>query len=125
MAKLEEASAKTRSVAADEALEVPFSFKNLRGIEEKYLITGIPMGRLIKPKKRSGWGIMATQGSPFHDDIQANWIVTIRHATSKTKVLTIDALTPHLMYRYGFYQGGFYRKSGPQDIAKFFGLNGS
>ena len=121
---------KEREVATVQADGMPFTFKDAKGVERKYLIKGIPMGLLVKSKKKSGWGVDGTQGSPFHDDLQANWILQILQADAGGKPtvappLTIDALTPYLIYRYGFYQGGQYRKFGPVEIARFFGLTES
>jgi len=36
----------------------------------------------------------------------------------------MDALTPHMVYRYGFYQGGKYRTD-PKRIIEFFGIRPS
>ncbi len=121
IAKYEKASAE-RKIASADPIEMPFEWKDATGAERHYTIKGIPMGHLIKPKKRSGWGVTGTQGSPFPDEIQANWILEV-HAASGNASLSIDTLTPYLIYRYGFYQGGYYRKLGPEEIAQFFHLS--
>jgi len=78
------------------------------------------LGKGPKPFQ-SGWVGMGTQGSIFNDDLFANWEATITdQQTGQT--LSIDALTPHMIYRYGFYQGGPYRTA-PTTIIEFFGLD--
>ena len=69
---------------------------------------------------RSGWVPQDTQGSFFNDSIYANYEFVITRG-SDGKRLTGDALTPHLIYRYGFYQGGGYRLP-PNKIIEFFSL---
>ncbi len=125
--KYEQASETPRQTAS-ETPSVPFTFKDYTRTERHYVITGLPMGHLVKSKMKSGWGVDGTQGSPFHDDLHANWILKIQRLSTGDKPLgpplTIDALTPYLIYRYGFYQGGQFRASGPVEIAQFFGLRG-
>lgn len=69
---------------------------------------------------RSGWGEGGVQGSFFNDNLFANYHMRIRDLTTG-KTLELDALTPHLIHRYGFYQGGLYRTP-PERIAEFFRL---
>jgi len=88
-----------------------------------------------KPSKKnlrlteSGWTGRGVQGSFFNDELFSNNVYTIEKIEAgpgEQKSFTIDGLTPHLIHRYGFYQGGEYRQ-GPDAIAKFFGIkeNGS
>ena len=72
-----------------------------------------------------GWrsGDTMTQGSIFDDELFASWVYTIRDVETGAE-LRGDALTPHMIFRYGFYQGGAYRMS-PQRIIDFFRLTGS
>lgn len=74
-----------------------------------------------KPEYRSGWVGFGIQGSSFNDELFANWAFTLVDPKTK-KRLAIDALTPHLIHRYGFYQGGPYRVA-PEEIINFFGLS--
>ena len=86
---------------------------------KKYLIEGEPAaGALFYTGPKSGWIHKGTQGSFFNDQLFANWHFTVTDLQTQQK-LTGDALTPHLIYRYGFYQGGAYRLS-PEKIAAFF-----
>lgn len=71
----------------------------------------------------SGWIGYGTQGSCFKDELFANWYFSVTNQVNE-QVLMIDALTPHLIHRYGFYQGGPFRKR-PEEISKFFGLGKS
>jgi hypothetical protein len=85
---------------------------------EKKRKMGIPPGSLGD----SGWTGRGTQGSFFNDEIFSNRIYKFERLDSSGKTmdsLTIDGMTPHLIYRYGFYQGGGYRTP-PEKIAKFF-----
>lgn len=91
---------------------------------QKYEIRGKAMASIaamigIRPASgESAKGMI--QGSPFDDHFGANWIVQIKNiATGKS--LEIDALTPYLIKRYGFYQGGDFRVA-PEKIAEFFGM---
>lgn len=83
----------------------------------------LPKARAKARKKiksyRTGWTGSGVQGSFLNDEIYSSCNLTFIQADGKS--LTIDCLTPHLAYRYGFYQGGPYRKA-PSDIFKFFGL---
>jgi len=77
----------------------------------------------------SGWTGRGVQGSFFNDELFSNNVYVIEKvapAPGEQKSFAIDGLTPHLIHRYGFYQGGEYRQ-GPDAIAKFFGIkeNGS
>lgn len=75
-------------------------------------------------RNQSGWTGRGVQGSPFNDEIFSNRIYTIKRlnpAPGQVPSITIDGITPHLIYRYGFYQGGTYRTE-PSTIANFFGL---
>ncbi len=80
-----------------------------------------------KRKKSSGWMGRGVQGSFLNDELFMNQPFTFKKLDAKPgekTQLTIDGLTPHLIYRYGFYQGGEYRTD-PADIADFFGLTQS
>lgn len=100
---------------------VPFPYRG-----ETYEISGESMASLmalVGLPPRSGWGVKVSadgKGSIFNDQIYANWHFKIRRMRDE-KELQGDALTPHLIYRYGFYQGGRYRLE-PRTIAQFFGL---
>lgn len=92
--------------------------KTLEEFAEKKRKKGIPPGNLGD----SGWTGRGTQGSFFNDEIFSNRIYTFERLDSTgntTGSLTIDGMTPHLIYRYGFYQGGRYRTP-PEKIANFF-----
>jgi hypothetical protein len=85
---------------------------------EKKRKQGIPPGNL----GNSGWTGRGVQGSFFNDEIFSDHVYKFERLDSEGKVvdtLTIDGMTPHLIYRYGFYQGGDYRTP-PEKIAKFF-----
>lgn len=69
---------------------------------------------------KSGWEYSPLQGSFFNDHLFANYGFTITEVSTGAK-LKGDALTPHLIHRYGFYQGGSYRMD-PHKIADFFHL---
>ncbi len=78
-----------------------------------------------KSTMKSGWKGMkgmpfVTQGSLFNDELFSNWQYKIIDIESG-KLLKGDALTPHLIHRYGFYQGGPYRMD-PKEIIQFFRL---
>lgn len=102
-------------------LGVDMSF-NLKGRE--YKVSSNSMGRFFFLQQgndvHSGWIGSAVQGSIFNDLIFADWYFTITDV-STGKTLKGDALTPHLIYRYGFYQSGPYRMD-PQAIIDFFDL---
>jgi len=81
--------------------------------------------RLERLKKRppgTAWLGAGVQGSVFHDELFEDSIFTIQRKKDG-KNLQKDMLTPHLIYRYGFYQGGDYRVD-PKEVADFFGLKG-
>lgn len=61
-----------------------------------------------------------TQGSPFNDYLFAGYSFKIKNLKT-LETMTVDALTPHLIYRYGFYQGGPYRIE-PIDLIRLFSL---
>ncbi|MBI4405689.1 MAG: hypothetical protein HY537_16140 [Deltaproteobacteria bacterium] len=67
---------------------------------------------------QTGWVGAGVQGSFFNDELFTDLVLTFTR-NSDNKKLTIDGLTPHLIYRYGFYQGGQYRIA-PLEIAQFF-----
>ncbi|PWU20943.1 MAG: hypothetical protein C5B49_03380 [Bdellovibrio sp.] len=70
----------------------------------------------------SGWrsdSLPTTQGSFFNDHLFSNWAFEIEN--EEGEILKGDALTPQLIWRYGFYQGGPYRME-PEDIIRFFRL---
>jgi hypothetical protein len=72
----------------------------------------------------SGWTGIGTQGSFLNDELYSDSLYTLRRLKPKPGLpesITIDGLTPHLIYRYGFYQGGEYRTD-PKSIRDFFGL---
>jgi hypothetical protein len=58
-----------------------------------------------------------------NDRVVANYDIVIRRK-SDSALFAIDALSPHLISRFGFYQGGAYRRN-PADIINFFQLNSS
>ncbi len=121
--------------------EVPFNYGG-----EEYTISRLAMGGAIKlfpiPKteeeeeKRAqtfldrirarpsgtAWVGAGVQGSVFNDELFEDFLFTIKRKKDG-KTLTRDMLTPHLIYRYGFYQGGEYRID-PKEIAEFFHLKG-
>lgn len=80
----------------------------------------------------SGWignnGLGHIQGSIFDDELATSGkryrFVRKHPKEGLENELTIDGLTPHLIYRYGFYQGGEYRID-PLRITKFFGIQPS
>lgn len=70
----------------------------------------------------AGWRSSAgptTQGSIFNDSLFSNWAYEIKNA--RGEILRGDALTPQMIHRYGFYQGGPYRMD-PRAIINFFHL---
>jgi hypothetical protein len=67
----------------------------------------------------SGWVGWGVQGSPFEDDLFASCVLTFKAPDGET--LTVDCLTPQLVHRYGFYQGGKYRVA-PDKIVSFFNI---
>lgn len=69
-----------------------------------------------------GWVGAGVQGSFFNDDLYADDLIEFTRM-SDGKSFIIDGVTPHLIYRYGFYQGGQYRH-GPDEIASYFKLKG-
>jgi hypothetical protein len=71
-------------------------------------------------KNHSGWVGFGMQGSPFRDEVFAQWYFEIRKLQGE--LLRGDALTTQLIHRYGFYQGGKYRMD-PIAIIKFFDLH--
>jgi hypothetical protein len=71
-------------------------------------------------KLNSGWGEPNTMGTIFNDSVYANYEFRITRSDGKHLVGT--AITPHMIYRYGFYQGGAYRMD-PKKIITFFGFN--
>lgn len=109
---------------------------------QKYKITSQMMGgaveqhfpaSLSQPKeneirrdsrKESGWTGFGVQGSPFNDELFSNRVYTFTKINSSGQLgdsFTIDGLTPHMIHRYGFYQGGDYRTD-PKKIIDFFGV---
>lgn len=70
--------------------------------------------------RRTGGQVGTTQGSIFNDHLFSNWAFKIRDVRTG-EVLRGDALTPQLIHRYGFYQGGPYRMP-PESIIRFFNL---
>lgn len=96
----------------------------LNGKSFKVDVTPMPGGGDLfsKASLSAGWRstkIASTQGSIFNDSLFSNYAITIKDASGK--ILKTDGLTPHLIYRYGFYQGGEYRVD-PLKIIEFFGL---
>lgn len=85
----------------------------LRAISQQ----GSQWARLPKDTFKSGWIGDGIQGSFFNDELFANWEFRIKDAQGKE--LLGDALTPHLIFRYGFYQTGKYRMD-PNQIIAFF-----
>lgn len=72
-------------------------------------------------RRSSGWrstAIDTASGSFFNDQLFYNWSFEITDLETQER-LSGDALTPHLIYRYGFYQGGPYRIA-PREIIRFF-----
>ena len=67
---------------------------------------------------QSGWLASGYRSAPFYDFISANWFFEIERE-GHFSVLRSDALTPHLIYRYGFYQDADNRID-PQAIIDFF-----
>jgi len=103
---------------------------------ERFSVSSEQMGgavdliRLDRPSpemlraRQSGWTGKGVQGSLFNDEIYSNRLYTLTRVNPKPgqePSITIDGVTPHLIHRYGFYQGGEYRTA-PQKIASFFGL---
>lgn len=68
----------------------------------------------------SGWS-NSGQGTPFNDKIFSSWYGKITDSETG-ETINIDSLTPHMICRYGFYQGSEFRIP-PEKIAKFFRLN--
>ncbi len=60
------------------------------------------------------------QGSPFNDQIYNTMEFSIRDIKTGS-ILKGEGLTPHLIYRYGFYQSGPFRME-PREIINFFHL---
>ena len=74
----------------------------------------------IRPS--GGWrssSLPTTQGSIFNDHLFSNWAFRIMNEAGQ--IFRGDALTPQLIHRYGFYQGGEYRLD-PRRIVEFFHL---
>ena len=69
---------------------------------------------------RSGAVGFGLQGSPFGDNLFANYELEFENVSTGEK-LHMDALTPHFIYKYGFYQGSIYRIS-PEILIRFFWL---
>lgn len=70
---------------------------------------------------RSGWlGTGALQGTPFNDDLYTDLVIQITNPKGETQI--IDGITPHMAYRYGFYQGNPKYRTDPKEIIAFFGL---
>lgn len=95
-------------------------------VKRKRMAGGV-LRRIDDPKKAddegrcdSGWIGAGVQGSPFDDELFANALLEIVDTKTQQK-LVIDELTPHLIYRYGFYQGGKYRVP-PTTLIDFFDL---
>ncbi len=99
----------------------------------RYRIEASQMGgsyQLFSPKAAQNWrpmsgwkpeGVSAdkyTQGSFLNDNLYANYIWTIKNLDSG-ETLKGDALTPHLAYRYGFWQSGPYDLD-PRSVNNFF-----
>ncbi len=76
----------------------------------------------LSPKNRSGWIGAGIRGSFFQDELFASWLARIEDGMGGA--LLLDALTPHFIHRYGFYQGGPYRVT-PQSIISLFSLKGA
>ena len=72
------------------------------------------------PTLKNGWVGDGVQGSFFRDELFASKILIFEKVPGGER-FEIDALTPHLIYRYGFYQGGDYRTK-PQTVIDYFGL---
>ncbi len=92
--------------------------KSSKEFAEKKRRMGVPAGTLGD----SGWTGRGTQGSFFNDEIFSNRLYKFERLDSEGRTidtLVIDGMTPHLIYRYGFYQGGEYRTP-PEKIANFF-----
>lgn len=120
--------------------KVPFSYG-----EDDFTISTIHMGGVINLQKLlsteeekkewtrknlmrwetrppgTAWLGAGVQGSIFNDDLFEDYIFVIKRKDGK--ILQKDMLTPHLIYRYGFYQGGDYRID-PKEVADFFHLKG-
>jgi len=71
--------------------------------------------------RSSGWTGRGVQGSVFRDELFSNRVFEFTDMETN-QIFSIDGLTPHLIYRYGFYQGGPYRAQ-PEAIIDFFKLN--
>ena len=88
---------------------------------KRYRIAASPTaGTMYFDGPRSGWIRIGTQGSFFNDGLYSGYHYQITDL-SKSRTISGDALTPHLIYRYGFYQGGKYRQE-PKAIVVFFNL---
>ena len=111
---------------------VEFSYEGEGGKWLKYRVdgeqmganSGLQIGADMRNVFRSGWVGIGVQGSFFNDELFADWIfkITKLSGDKKGSELSGDALTPHLIYRYGFYQGAYYRIH-PERIARFFELS--
>jgi hypothetical protein len=69
---------------------------------------------------RSGWLGSGLQGTPFNDDLYTDLVIQITNPNGQK--LVVDGITPHMAYRYGFYQGNPSYRTEPKKIAEFFGL---
>ncbi len=75
-------------------------------------------------KRQSGWTGRGVQGTFLNDELFSNNVYTFKKLNAKPgekSEFTIDGLTPQMIFRYGFYQGGPYRTE-PSAIAEFFGV---
>lgn len=103
----------------DRSAQINFLYKG-----KEYLVKFKSMGSLFSlfqgANLESGWIGRQTQGSIFNDHIFADWYFELTDL-SNGNTLKGDALTSHLIYRYGFYQSGPYRMD-PAKIVNFFGL---
>lgn len=90
---------------------------------QKYEIEVLePFGKnpLTRESYESAWMPGNTQGSIFGDNIFTNYALRIKN--SRGEIIEIDTITPHMIFRYGFYQGGEYRIS-PEQLIQFFTIS--
>lgn len=92
---------------------------NMKKISEVELPQTRSAARKKSKSYRTGWTGAGIQGSFFNDELYSSCSLTFTDENGHRFV--VDCLTPHLIYRYGFYQGGPYRKE-PDDIIRFFKL---